>query len=70
NKVAVWINQILAVVKVSTLLTVVIIGLTTIKNHLSPNNLFGNARGLAYYNHYASSLLKVLFAYSGWNTLN
>ncbi|CAG8589340.1 3785_t:CDS:10, partial [Diversispora eburnea] len=61
NRVAVWINQILAVIKVSTLLIVVIIGFTRIKNHperLSSNYLFGNARGIEYYNHYASSMLK------------
>ncbi|RHZ79536.1 hypothetical protein Glove_144g97 [Diversispora epigaea] len=72
NKVAVWMNQILAVIKVLTLLTVVIIGFARIKNHperLSFNYLFSNAREIEYYN-YASSMLKVLFAYSGWNTLN
>ncbi|RHZ86146.1 hypothetical protein Glove_54g119 [Diversispora epigaea] len=72
NKVAVWINQILAVIKVSTLLAVVIIGLTKIKDHperLSFNYLFSNAREIKYYNNYASSMLKVLFAFSGWNFL-
>ncbi|CAG8560433.1 5160_t:CDS:10 [Diversispora eburnea] len=62
NRVAVWINQILAVIKVSTLLIVVIIGFTRIKNHperLSSNYLFGNARGIEYYNNYASSMLKL-----------
>ncbi|RHZ79470.1 hypothetical protein Glove_144g102 [Diversispora epigaea] len=73
NKVAVWMNQILAVIKVSTLLTVVIIGLIRIKKYperLSFNYLFSNARGIEYYNNYVSSMLKVLFAYSGWNALN
>ncbi|RHZ79537.1 hypothetical protein Glove_144g96 [Diversispora epigaea] len=70
NKIAVWINQILAVIKVLTLLTVVIIGFTKInKKRLSFNYLFGNARGIEYYNNYVSSMLKVLFAYSGWNIL-
>ncbi|RHZ79533.1 hypothetical protein Glove_144g98 [Diversispora epigaea] len=73
NKVAVWINQILAVIKVLTLLTVVIIGFTKITENpkrLSFNYLFSNARGIEYYKNYANSMLKVLFAYSGWNTLN
>ncbi|RHZ79534.1 hypothetical protein Glove_144g95 [Diversispora epigaea] len=73
NKVAVWMNQILAIIKVLTLLIVVIIGFTKIRSYperLSYNYLFGNAREIEYYNNYSSSMLKVLFAYSGWNTLN
>ncbi|RHZ79473.1 hypothetical protein Glove_144g101 [Diversispora epigaea] len=73
NKVAVWMNQLLAIIKVSTLLTVVIIGLIRIKEHperLSFTNLFSKAHGIKYYNNYTNSMLKVLFAYSGWNTLN
>ncbi|CAG8560453.1 5161_t:CDS:10 [Diversispora eburnea] len=71
NKVAVWINQILAVIKVLTLFGVVIIGFTKMKNiNIHSEKFFGNTKEIKYYNNYSSSMLKVLFAYSGWNTLN
>ncbi|RIB10461.1 amino acid/polyamine transporter I [Gigaspora rosea] len=68
NKLSVNINQTLALLKLLSLLIISMVGLVKLSNSNNWNNIFNtNSPKLG---DYANAMMKVLFAYWGWNNIN
>lgn len=68
NKLSVNINQTLAFIKLLSLLIISIVGLVKLSNTNNWNNIFNTHSTKL--GDYTEAIMKVLFAYGGWNNIN
>ncbi|RIB28509.1 amino acid/polyamine transporter I [Gigaspora rosea] len=71
NRVSNYINHSLALIKIITLLFISMIGLVKLgTNNYNWNNIFNTSNTSFKFGAYGNGLIKVLFAYEGWNNIN